>query len=738
LFILLHAAVFLAMLPGIFKLTFDNSPEIFFARNTEAIEEYHFLQKNFEGGRALRITLSGSQIWTRPGLTHLSDLEDSISSVKGIKTVLSPASYHRWLMLQWPPSDPEAFKQNVLEDGLDRGIGWISPGGETISIWVVLEELPKKSLGKTLVALEDLLLQSPPGIEARLSGLPVIQKAMDRSLIKITLQFLPLLVLITILFLFLIFRRMSEVYIPIFYVFTSLVFVFGIMGYAGERINVITVVSAPLLFVISLATAIHILVCFLDQSKKNAVNEEAVLKTYRIKSWPVFWTGVTTFIAFGSLYAGNMPPIRSLGIWTASGIFIMTFLSFSLFPALLTHSSRSDKGTYTAWAEKRGRLWSAWAADHRKVVLILKAFLIAAALLGIIRLRVNDNLARYFHSRHPVRVELNRLQDQGIGIYAAEMILSLETNPQGRNWIERSGFQNPEAQLRLAGLSRSLRTDEMVYGSVCSGDLLEAVIRSVLVGGEVTDDIRWLALGLMQSGIESRRLLHAFMTPEGKNARITFLVPILSYNTMEPLFERMKSAALSAFPQANISLTGQYPLILMAQKTLVRGLASSFLLTLLCVVLILFLLLRRFKLTLLVLLPNLWPILIVFGSMGWLKFSLDSTSIMTASVILGLAVDDTLHSLGFFLKKSELIGGRKAIIFTLKKTAPAHIATSLILTSGFGACALSDFLPVARLGSVAAAAIVLALLGDLFLIPALLSGRIFPGSKGKKNIEKRS
>ena len=109
------------------------------------------------------------------------------------------------------------------------------------------------------------------------------------------------------------------------------------------------------------------------------------------------------------------------------------------------------------------------------------------------------------------------------------------------------------------------------------------------------------------------------------------------------------------------------------------------------------------------------------GGMGWLGIPLDSASVMTVSIVLGLAVDDTFHTLGHYLRLAPRQGSEMAIQATLERTAPAHILTSVILAVGFAVCSLSDLLPVARFGALSAVAIMLALVGDLLIIPALLA-----------------
>ncbi len=724
--IFIHLVLALAMVPGVLRLENDNSPEVFFTRDAGALEHYQRFRQYFKGGKAVRVALSGQGLWTDQGLDWLSELEEHTASLPGVEAAVGLAALHRWLLLEWPPPNPALFRAQVIEKGLDLGAGWVSPDGETVTLLVVFADLLPAAERALLYHLDKLVAQAPKGIRAHISGLPVLHRAMNRSLGDIAAYFLPLLVLLAVAFLVVIFRRLRDVAVPLLFVAVCQAIVFGVMGYVGARLNLVNIILALLLFVISLATAVHLLVRFRDLGQQGMNTTTAVMATYRSKGWPVLWTGFTTMVAFGSLVTGNTPPARSLGVWSAMGIAFMTLLAFTLYPALLagarSGTMRQRAPPFEVWARRQGKILARWAVHRRCLVIVGMAGVITIALLGVTRLRIEDNLVKYFSPYHPVRAELERLQQHGVGVYAAELVLSYHNGNCGARDEEEAGFQNPLAQQRLARLSVLLRSEPMVYGAVSSGDLVEAAIRSILVEGEVNDSIRWMALGMLQTVPDSCKILRALVTADGQNARVTLLVPMLSFNQMQPLFDRVTSDAAGIFPDAEIWITGQYPLILLAQKTLLQGLIVSLSLTFLCVALVFRLLLRSTRLTLLVLVPNLWPVAVVIGGMGWLKLPLDSASVMTVSIVLGLAVDDTFHTLGHFLRLVPRYGSAKSIEATLKRTAPAHILTTIILAAGFVACSFSDFLPVSRMGALSAVAIALALVGDLLLIPALLAG----------------
>ncbi|MGB0680745.1 MAG: MMPL family transporter, partial [Polyangiales bacterium] len=132
-------------------------------------------------------------------------------------------------------------------------------------------------------------------------------------------------------------------------------------------------------------------------------------------------------------------------------------------------------------------------------------------------------------------------------------------------------------------------------------------------------------------------------------------------------------------------------------------------------------LLRRWDLWWRGMLTNLWPVLLMLAGMQWLGIAIDVGTVMVAALTLGIAVDDTLHTLGHYRSLEARHGPAAAARLSLRRTAPAYLLNALVLAAGFGVCALSDFRPTARFGGVTALGVLLALLADLVLLPALLA-----------------
>lgn len=741
-----YLLLILASLPGIWRLGLDNSPEVFFVGDEREVARYERFRETFGTDDTLRVVFSGPGLWRRQGLAWAGEVERGVAGLEGVGRVVGLEALHRWHLLGWPPPEPQLFRRELAGSSLDVGGGWVAPGAGAATLLVELEDLPKGEQRRLLNEIEGILEGAPAGVAVALTGLAVVERALDRSLLDMAARFLPLLALLVVALLAVVLRQRGAAgggsgpgsLAPLLLVAACLAPVLGAMGYLGVPFNVVTVILVPLLFVIGLATGIHVLLRFRRQLGRGLSPGEAVLATYEEEAWAVFWTGVSTFVGFGSLVTSGAEPIRSLGAWAAAGLAFMTLTAFTLYPALLAGArgaARSGEHAprgFEAVLGPRGRAWARRAVDRRRVVYAGAALVAAMAAAGIPRLEVESSALTYLPADHPVRVELEAVQAAGLGAVTLELVL--ERDDEGGDAPEpgtKPGFRDPESLEKLLRLSRSLRREPGVAAALGAGDLMEEAIRRTVVGeapsavdgtpAEVDENVRWLVLGLLQSDPEGRRLLAALAPPPGESARISLLIPMLGFHDLEPLAGEVLRRAEQVFPSVRSWVTGRYLLVVEGQRLLLTSLVTSLGLTVGCIGAMFWWLLGSSRFAFRMLLPNLLPPLVVLGVMGWAGVPLDSSTVIIAAVVLGLVVDDTLHSLGHFRRLVPRLGDREAALATLERTAPAHLLTSVLLVAGFGICGLSELVPIARFGVLAALAILVALVADLLLVPALLA-----------------
>lgn len=714
-------ALAVALLPGLLQLRTDNSPSIFFVEGSSGVEQYDRFRELFGSDKVVRVVVSGDDLWTAEGLTWLRTLEQEAARVEGVQAasgLYGHAAKGPRGVPEWPPGNPDGFRQRSVADPLARDLGWVSEDGHLATILTILEPLDNQAKTEVLSRLESVLAAHPApqgsDLTVGLVGTPALDRALDASSEEIGRRYFPLLVGLALLLLAAAFRAWRPVAIPLLFVGLVELALLGSIGYAGARLNLVLAVLPPLLFVIALATAVHVLVRYRD-FRESLDPVQAVAATYEDKGWAVFWTGVSTFVGFASLAVSRVGPVRSLGLWAGLGIALLTLAAFTVLPALLPGAGESRAGSpsrrFERFFQVRGRRWAEWAAGHRGWVLGTAGTLAVLALLGLPGLKIETNALRYLPEDHPVRRDVESLESHGVGVIAVELLL---TRPE-------EGFEDLESFGRLDDLAATLREEPLVLGAVSVGDLLRDAVRSAPGGAMFgRSTVRRMAFDELVADRGGQGILGGFLADDGATTRITVFTETVGYDRLDPLLERIESAAREVFPTADAAVTGEFPLVLESQKQLLSTLAWSLTLTLLVVGLIFRSLLPSTRLTLLALLPNLWPVVGVIGIMGWFSVPLDVATVMVASVVLGLAVDDTIHTLGHFRELAPLEGKFEAVASTLERTAPSYVLTGLILGAGFGVCALSSFAPTSRFGMLSALAIALAVLGDLFLLPALL------------------
>jgi uncharacterized protein len=715
LFVLLVAG----FLPGLARLESDNSPEVFFLAGSPDVVRYDELVERFGPGYGARIALSGERLFSDAGLAFLVRLEREVAALDGVGGVAGPATHHRLELENRPVIDPQEFRALLLANPLDRAAGFVSRDGSELTLLVELPASSGESASDLFDELKARCANAPSGVSARVVGPAALERALDRSAREIAEFYFPLLLALAALLLAVTFREVGAVAVPLAFVAVVEIVVLGAMGYAGVRFNLVLAILPPILFVITLASAVHLMLRCRDIEGEGFDSSEATLETFRDKGRALFWTTISTLAGFASLAATPVAPIRTLGIWAGLGLAFAGVAAFTLLPCLLARTmgrrAMLPERDFELRMQRLGRRVTELSADHRGWVLAGYAVLATAAACGLPHLRVASNALEYLPPAHPVRVEIEHLERAGVGLSTVELV-AVDNSPE----VQGAGFASERRLVELARLTERLRQIPGLLSVVTATDLLDDVAAaSPLRRAFPPAELRARLVPLVFADPAGERALARLLTRDGRRTRLTLFVPTAGYTVIDPLIDEARALARAALPGATIEVSGKYPLLLAMQRYLISTLALSLLLTLPVLALTFYILLREAKGTLFALLPNLWPVLLILGGMGWFGVPLDIATVMVASITLGLVVDDTIHTLAHYRTLSARLGERAAVADRMEKTAPAYLLTGVILACGFGVCALSDFAPTSRFGLLSAVAIVIAVAADFTLVPAL-------------------
>jgi len=712
----LWGALALALAPGVARLETDNSAEVFFLAGSPHVVRYHDFLARFGSDEGARLAAAGEGLWTPAGVEYLESVERRAATLPGVESVVGPVGRARGD--GGALADPTALRQRLLDSPLDRALGLIAADGALATTLVQTASLEAPAARELYRELDRLAAAAPAGVSAFVVGGRSVELALDDAAREIDRVYFPLLVGLAALLLLATFRELSAVALPFAFVAAAELALLGAMGWSGVRLNLIVAILPPLAFVIALATALHLQLRCRALEGEGLDPSAATRATYREKGRAVLGTAFTTAAGFFALVASPVVPVRTLGLWAGLGILAMLAAALTLLPALLAtvaaHRGALPERGLEARLERFGRRLAAASSARPRRVIATYAAVAALALAGLPRLGVESNALTYLPADHPVRTRTATLEAAGIGIATVE--LWLEAPADG------AGFDDAAALAGLGELAGALGREAPALSAVSVADLLDGVAAATPFARLPPGNRRPGLLALLRADPEGGRAVARLLAADGRAARVTLFVETVGDATLAPLVERARHEAASRFPGARVAVTGSFPLLLELQRYLLRTLSLALALTLPALAVALALLLRRAAWVARALAASLWPVVAIFGGMGWRGAPLDIATAMVASIVLGLVVDNAIHTLAPYRERRALLGAREAVVGKVETAAPAYLLTGAILVAGFGVCAFSAFAPTARFGTLCAVAIALAVAADLTLVPALFGG----------------
>ena len=594
-----------------------------------------------------------------------------------------------------------------------------TPG--TDGYWMQLED-PRKDVAASLYAI--LADYNTNVFQLKVTGLPIIDYGSDKLTGDESVLFGILSLTAAALLLLLLFRNLRSLLAPLSVFFLTILYLFGLMGWTNMNFSLMTIILIPLLLVISVSYSIHIINQIRKALNQGQSRMEAIRAAYSMSSWPCFLTAVTTAAGFVSFLFVPMAPIRQLGLQCALGTMLSFFLVMILVPILFLPGKEGVKKDEVIEGHKE--IWLKWTGflNRRKVIITLGTLLITGlSVWGAFRIK--PSMMEMIGDNTGFVEDANYISDRLGGAYSAEILITLPEpdmakDPNVLRALQQAGklasrYDDMKMSLSLADLVLELDRvfEEKTPEEASIPDSREAVAQYLLLyewgGGESLED--WTDFDYQ---ILRMTILYGAGTDSYK-ALENEIVPYLREN-------------LPAGTE--VSLAGDLPVLMRMMELLTLGQVKSCLAALLFICLLLIIILRSFRLGGLAIIPNLFPIIVTLGTMGFLNFSLDFVTAMVAPMLIGIAVDDTVH---FFIHYKKIKTGKNISPWessgkTFLSIGNALVFTSVVLTGGFVLFSFSRMASLRHLGILASVGIVSALFADLCLSPLLL------GRFDRKNI----
>ncbi len=559
------------------------------------------------------------------------------------------------------------------------------------------------------------------GLNIYVAGSPAVNNELKAQMRSDIQKFMRITFLIILIFLFVVFRRVSAVFYPLMVILLSLLTTVGTMAWAGTMFKLPTQIVPSLLLAVSVGATVHILSIFFDRFNENGDKKEALSYTLGHSGLAIAMTSITTAIGVGSFAGSEVAPISDLGIFASLGVMVSLFLTLTLLPALLSITklkpkAKSEAGKIDLFMQKLALV----PVKHTKSVLMGSFIVVAIALVAATQVKLSHNPLKWFQPDNINRVSTEVIDEKMNGTVTIEVVVDT-----GRE----NGWVDPEKLKKLNEFSTKLeqyRDDYTHIGKVVSlATIVKETNRALHENQEVyytiPTDANLVSQELLLFENSGSDDLEDVVDSQFSKARITIKMPWTDTIEAVNVLEFVKTEAEKTFEGDRVETTGMIPLLINTFSHAVHSSVWSYFMAAIAISLMMILILGSVRIGLLSMVPNLAPIIVGLLLMYIAKIPLDMFTLLIGSIAIGLVVDDTIHFMHNFRRYYlESNSASQAIEQTFFTTGKAMLITTIVLSLGFFAYLAANMISVQNFGLLTGSVIIFALLADLLLAPALM------------------
>ena len=708
-------ALFALQIPN---LTFSTSVYDLVIEDLPETERYKAFKKVFGSDEIIRVVVRSENVFDPLVFRKLELLSETAAQVKGVRRVISLPQIKKAIDIsgEW---DLAEFARVLKPIDLFTG-NIVSADHKATALTLVLAN--DADYLAVIDKVADMIADTPETLSLYQIGMPLVSKALEEYTRKDFFRLPPItFVLIAILLLF-IFRNTAYLFLPLVCVSFSLIWTFGLMAGSGIPLSMLTMIVPVFLIAVGTAYCLHIVSAYQACRQDDQTAVVSVRLAFGEIAFPTVLAVATTVIGLGSLLLNHIPAIREFALFSCFGMFSLLIMVLTLFPAALVCMPMSRGNTCQPTGN--GGIIDRFInfiidlnLNRQKLVLPIIGIVVIFCIIGIFRLRVETNPVGYYKADTPVSRHFHDIYKDLSGSFP----VNISMTGKGEDY-----FQDPVHIAEIAKLQKSVQTLPGVDKTIAYTDYMQMV-------NYASNQFKPESYALPEAGWEVRMLANKytmmlgedmftrFMNPDYTSANILLLTHISSSQDFLDLRKRILAYTAEHFSKDySWDVTGFGIVISASSHLLTSGQVKSLSFTMLVVFGIMFLLFLSGKVGLVAIVPNLFPIVINFGIMGWLGIELSMFTSLIASIAIGLAVDDTIHYLVRYNKEFRKdLDDKNALRETLRHIGRPIIYTTMTISIGFSILAFSSFQPTAVFGLMMIT-MLSALVGDLILLPSLM------------------
>ncbi len=561
-------------------------------------------------------------------------------------------------------------------------------------------------------------------LDVRISGMPYIRTLNAQNIIDEIGMFISAALLVTSLIFFFFFRSFRATLISMCVVIIGVMWAFGVLGLLRYEITVLTALIPPLIIVIGIPNCIFLINKYQQEVKKHGNQALSLQRVISKIGNATLMTNITTASGFATFIITDSKLLTEFGIVASIniiGIFILSLLiipiaySFMALPKTkhLKHLNKRWIDTFVNWMERIVR-------DKRISVYVVSVVLLVMSIIGIYQINISGSPIEDMPKKAEFFKDIRFFEQEFDGIMPIEIVIDTERkNGVLRPVNLRKMAQISELIQEIPELSRPTSVVELVKYSK------QAFYNGIPKYYQLpTSQENTFIMDVARKSQGNGNLLKNFVDSTGQVARITTFIRDVKTERMEEIETELRVNLNKIFPpdRYKVSLTGKALLFLKGTKYLVKNLILSLSLAIGLIALFMAYLFRSFRMIVISLIPNLLPLLVTAGVMGFVGVPIKPSTILVFSIAFGISVDDTIHFLAKY--RQELSANRwriqKSVYAALRETGVSMFYTSIVLFFGFSVFVLSSFGGTVALGALVSATLLFAMLANLILLPSLL------------------
>lgn len=562
------------------------------------------------------------------------------------------------------------------------------------------------------------------GLDVRASGMPYIRTLNSQNIIDEIGIFIAAALGITSLIFFFFFRSVRATLISMLVVTIGVMWAFGILGLLKYEITVLTALIPPLIIVIGIPNCIFLINKYQQEVKKHGNQAKSLQRVISKVGNATLLTNATTAAGFATFIITESKLLKEFGIVASLNILSIFVLSLLIIPIVysfmalpkykhLKHLNKKWISAFVGWMEKTVR-------EHRIAVYITTICLLVASIIGIYQVKISGSLIEDMPKSAAFFDDIKFFEKEFDGIMPLEIMIDTERkngvmrlpNLRKMDELEQLIIETPELSRPISIVSLAKYSKQAFYNGNPEYYQLPTTQENNFI------------LSYAKKSSENSDMLSNFVDSNGQTARITTFMKDIGTDRMEEIEDDLFAKIQKIFPDENyhVSMTGKALLFTKGTKYLVKNLILSLALAIFLISLLMAYMFRSFRMILISLVPNILPLLITAGMMGFLGLYLKPSTILVFSIAFGISVDDTIHFLAKYRQELQTHNWkiRRSVYAALKETGVSMFYTSIVLFFGFSVFMISSFGGTKALGGLVSVTLLFAMLSNLILLPSLL------------------